>query len=645
MKKILSLVLVTVMVMSLSIPAFADKPAWVGNNKAEKVEKELPKGLQDKAVIPYGHRKDQEVDVEDMEALIEKVEDYIDALDTDSDDDGIGDADDDDELSADIIDLEEAEEIALGGRDGSIVEMSFDGEDYEFVIWYADKEWEVEVDGVTGDRDVESEDLKYDLEGVMSYEDAKATAMDIIADEEDEDSDDIDGIFTEIELDIEDKDDDDDEDEDDDDDEDEDEDNEGAYTVEVRTATKTYEIEFDAIDGDLLAFESESNDDDYDQYTNRYQDRNSEPDATDDQDRDRDRVQDRDEEGDGMVSAIENLIDRIEYELEKDEPKLGHFMFQLEQKFHVLQKIYGEAPEKEDYTEDLEELKDKLDDIEDDPVFDEDNDEDRDYDEEIRDLIDEIQEDLDDLDDDEFIDEASYEAFEEAADEYFDMLDDAVESDELEDLVAEVRGFVLNNEFGSDVGEYSQEEALELLGLLFEYPSIDEEDLDDYYKDLKLSYKKFKMSKLVAGDYLETLLEYKADLDVLDDEDLTDDEISLKVSLVETIEGLNENGKVSLGTFYELEADALSLLGDTVEDPEDYEEALDEKIDEVREAIFTSYEDVDQDELRDEKMILLGHYFQGIDDQDNASTEAEFEEAYDELNEALIAFNDFLDQE
>jgi len=616
MKKFLSLALVLVMVMSLSIPAFADKPAWVGNNKAEKVEKELPKGLQDKAVIPYGHRKDQEVSVEDMEDFIEKVEDYIAELDLDSDDDGLGDATEDEDLENEIIDLEEAEAIALDEKDGSIVKMSFDDDEYTFEIWFEDELFEVEVDAFSDDEEenveVESKDDVYDLEDIMSYEDAKATAIDIIADEEDEDDDDIEGIFIEIELDI----------------EDEDDDDEATYTVEFKTADKVYEIEFDADDGDLLDFETEAIDEDDDDDWEK--------------DRDRDRYRDDDEEGDGMVSAIENLIARIDYELEKEDPSLGHFMFQLEQKFHVLQKIYGEAPEKEDYTEDLEELKDKLEDIEDNPLFDEDDDEDRDYDQEISDLIDEIQ---DALNDDEIIDEASYEDFEEAADEYFEMLDDAVESDAVEDLVAEIRGFVLNNAFGSDVGQYSQEEALELLALLFEYPSIDEEDLDDYYKDLKLAYKKFKMSKLVAGDYLETLLEYQSDLGELDDEDLDASEEDLKAELIALITRVENAGKMPLGIFYDIEEGALSLLEDSVEDLEDYEVALDEKIDEVREAIFANYEDVDQDDLRAEKMILLGHYFQGIDDQKNADTEAAFEAAYNDLDQALIAFNDFIEQE
>jgi len=616
MKKFLSLALVLVMVMSLSIPAFADKPAWVGNNKAEKVEKELPKGLQDKAVIPYGHRKDQEVSVEDMEDFIEKVEDYIAELDLDSDDDGLDDGDEDEDLENEIIDLEEAEAIALDEKDGSIVKMSFDDDEYTFEIWFEDELFEVEVDAFSDDEEenveVESKDDVYDLEDIMSYEDAKATAIDIIADEEDEDDDDIEGIFIEIELDI----------------EDEDDDDEATYTVEFKTADKVYEIEFDADDGDLLDFETEAIDEDDDDDWEK--------------DRDRDRYRDDDEEGDGMVSAIENLIARIDYELEKEDPSLGHFMFQLEQKFHVLQKIYGEAPEKEDYTEDLEELKDKLEDIEDNPLFDEDDDEDRDYDQEISDLIGEIQ---DALNDEEIIDEASYEDFEEAADEYFEMLDDAVESDAVEDLVAEIRGFVLNNAFGSDVGQYSQEEALELLALLFEYPSIDEEDLDDYYKDLKLAYKKFKMSKLVAGDYLETLLEYQSDLGELDDEDLDASEEDLKAELIALITRVENAGKMPLGIFYDIEEGALSLLEDSVEDLEDYEVALDEKIDEVREAIFANYEDVDQDDLRAEKMILLGHYFQGIDDQKNADTEAAFEAAYNDLDQALIAFNDFIEQE
>ena len=228
MKKILSLVLITVMVMSLSIPAFADKPAWAGNNKEEKVEKELPKGLQDKAVIPYGHRKDQVVSVEDMEALIKTVKDYIDDLDLDSDDDGLDDGDEDEALENDeeLIDLDEAEALALAEKDGAIVKMSFDGDDYTFEIWLEDELFKVEVDAVSEDVDVETEDDVYDLEDIMSYEDAKSAALNIISDEEEIDLDDSDGTYIEVELDIEDE--------------------EATYTVEFKTAAKVYEIEFDA---------------------------------------------------------------------------------------------------------------------------------------------------------------------------------------------------------------------------------------------------------------------------------------------------------------------------------------------------------------------------------------------------------------
>ncbi|MEA1974000.1 MAG: hypothetical protein U9N10_00430 [Bacillota bacterium] len=601
MKKILSLVLVTVMVMSLSIPVFADKPDWAGNNNGKKVEKELPKGLQDKAVIPYGHRKDQVVSLEDIEALIEEVEDYIKALDPDSDDDGIADVDEEEELSVDIIDLGEAEEIALDEKDGSIVKMSFDEDNYTFEIWFGDKLFKVEVDAISKDVDVEDKDDKYDLEGIMSYEDAKEVAIDIIADEEEIDSSDVDGIFIEVELDIE-----------------EDEEDESTYKVEFKTTTKTYEIEFNALNGDLIEFDSETNDEEYDW--------------------ERDRDRDRDSDDESMVPAIYNLIDRIELELEKEEPKLGHFMFQLEQKFNTLQKIYGEAPEKQDYIGDLEELRDELEEIKNDSIFTEEEQE------EIQVLINDIQDAIDDLADDEFISEDVYEDFEDDADEYFDMLDDKVESDEVEDLVTEIKDFALENDFGNDIGDYSKDEVMNLIMLAFEYSSIDKEDLEDYYKDLKFAYKKFKMSKLVAGDYLETLSEYKADLEALDDNELTEPEKTLKGDLIKLITRIENAGKMPLGIYYDIEEDALSLLGDTIEDPVDYEVALDELIDEVKEVIFTSYKGVNQNELRDKKMILLGFYLQGIEDQENAETEAEFEAAYNKLDVGLIAFNNFLEQ-
>jgi uncharacterized membrane protein YkoI len=595
MKKILSLVLVTVMVMSLSIPAFADKPAWAGNDKEERVEKELPKGLQDKAVIPYGHRKDQEVTIEAIEALIVKVEDYIDNLDMDSDDDGI-----EEELSVDIIDLEEAEDIALDEIDGDIVKMEFDDGEYEFEILLEGTLYKIEVDGFTKDVDVDADDddEDYDLEDIMSYNQAKVATLAQV----DED----DAIIIEVELDMEEA--------DDDDDDDEDEEKEATYTIEVKTATKTYEIEFDAFDGDLLEFDSEANDDDDDDWR-----------------RDRDRDRDDDE---GMVSAIENLIDRIEYELEKEEPKLGHFMFQLEQKFYVLQKIYGEAPEKSDYTNDLEELLDTLEDIKDDSIFNIDDEE------SIQDLIDEIEIKLDELEDDEIINEEEYEEFEERGKKYLDELEEVVGFEKVETLIDEIQNFVFENEFGNELGEYSQDEAIELLGLIAEAPSVNEDNLKEYYDDLKRAYRKFKMSKLVSGDYLEALEEYKTDLEQLSDGDLTEAEEDLRDDLIDSITTIQENKKMTLDTFYKIEEEALELLEETAL----YEKELNELIAEVKEIFLTSFDDVNQNELKDEKMILLSEYFAALTAKDEAEIQDDFEEILMDLQDAYDDFIAFLEQ-
>lgn len=516
MKKFLSLALVLVMVMSLSIPAFADKPAWAANQKendeGEEIESELPKGLQKKDVIPYGHRKDQEVTVEEMEDLIDEVLEYIENLDLDLDNDD------------------------------------------------------------------------YDLEGIISLEAAKKAALE-----------EVDGTIVKIELEVEDRD-------------DEDENQEASYKVEVRTDKKTYEIEINAFDGTIIEIESDENDDDEEEH-------------------DRDRDQDRDEYREDMVSAIMNLIDRIEYELEKDEPELNHFMFKLESKFNVLQKKYGENPEKEDYTNDLEELLGDLKDIQDDSFFD------TDEQEAIQIIIDAIDVALDTED---VISEADYDGFKKDADEYLDRIDQVVETEEVKALLEEVKDFIFENDFGSELGDYSPNEAMALLTLVIKYPSLNNDDLEEYFKDLKLSYKKFKMSKLVAGDYLETLLDYRDDLVLLNDEDLTDSEETLRDSLIEMIDKIEENEKMTLGNFYDVEEDALTLL----EDPTNYEEALGELINDVRAAILKDYENLNEADLEEARMTLLSESFVALVTKNEAETEEEFEEAYRSLEEAFDVFNE-----
>ena len=597
MKKFLSLALVLVMVMSLSIPAFANKPAWVedmknGNGGQPVFGDSLPKGLQDKAVIPYGLRKDQKVTVEEMEDLIEEVLEYIENLDVDSDDDGL----DDGTESVELIGLDEAEEIALEKKDGAIVKMSFGDDEYEFEILFKGELFEIEIDAITGDFEIDSDDDDddYDLNDVISYETAKNIALDKV----DEDN----PIIIKVELDMEEADDD-------------DEDDESIYEIEILTEKYEYEVAINAFSGKIVSFEKDLRDDD-DWYRN--------------QDRYRAGVDGNDDEG--MVSAIMNLIDRIEYELEKEEPKLGHYMFQLEQKFSILQRIYGEKPEKEDYTKDLEDLLEVLEDAKDNSIYDADDVE------AIEDIIDEIEA-L--LEDEERISKKEFEELKIKAEKYFDMLDDVIKDSEVKALVEEVKAFIFANDFGASVGEFSQNEAMSLLTLVFKYQDADTEDLEDYFKDLKLAYKKFKMSKLVAGDYLETLEDYKTDLEQLLDADLTESEEDSRDDLIELIEKTVDNEKTTLERFYEIEEAVLALIEQEVAT---YEEELDNLIEEVKNTFLVSYEAVDQDELRSEKMTLVGEYFVALAGKKEAETEEEFKGVYLSLEEAYDNFMDFLEE-
>jgi len=503
MKKILSLVLVTVMVMSLSIPVFAAKPAWVGNDKNdEEIEEALPKGLQEKAVVPYGHRKDQEVSEKDIEDLIEAVEDYIDELDLDldSDDDGLDDATE----TVELIDLDDAEDIALDEKDGAIVKMSFDDEEYEFEIWFDGELFEVKVNAVNGDFEIESDDDEYDLDDVISYEKAKAVALDEV--------DEKNAMVVEVELDMDES----------DDDDDDDEELEATYEVKVMTDEFTYKVKLNAFNGNVIDTDSDENDDD-------------------DWKKNRERNRDEDEDDEGMVSAIENLIARIEYELEKDEPKLGHYMFQLESKFNVLQKIHGEK--EVDYASKLEKIVEALKDAEGNELY---------TTSEVNTMEDLVTKIEDRLDSEEAVSEKEYDAFKKDADEYLDQLDEIVEEKNVEALIEEVKQFIFANNFGTSIGNFSQNEAMSLLTLVFRYDDLESEDLEEYFEDLKLEYKKFKMSKLVAGDYLETINEYKADLESLEDADLTESEEESRDDLIKLINTINANKKMALGTFYDI---------------------------------------------------------------------------------------------
>ena len=615
MKKILSLALVLVMVMSLPIPVFGAKaftndegvdvvsaPTTYGNGNSNgnsngnvKVEKELPKGLEKKDVLPYGHRKDQTVTAEEMEDLIDEVLEYIERIDPDSDDDGT------EETSLDVIDLEDAEDIALDEKDGSIIKMSYDQEDHEysFEILYNGQLYEIEVDGVTEDLRVERDDESYDLDGIISYNKAKLIALAR-----------VDGMIIEVELDIEEADDEDDNDDrdDDDDDEYEDQDKEATYEVKILDGNKLYEIKIDALTGSFIDMDREENDDD------------------ENWDRDRD----RDEAGD-LVPAILNLINRIDYALEKDAPVLEHYYFQLESKYNILQKQYGERVKTEDYTEKLEILLEKLEYARNHIIYTEE------AIEAIEDIIDDIEK-L--LEAEEGVSEEAYELYENQGDMYLDLLDEIFEKEDAKTLVEEVKVFVFENDIGAEIGDYSPKEALALLIVAFKYNRVDENELEDYYEDLKFAFKKFKMSKLVADNYLKALDEYKGDLKLLKDTDLTESEETSRDDLIELIETINDNKKMTLGTFYEIEEEALELLE---EENITYEKELNDLIEEVEASFLASYRYLDQNALRNAKMTLAEEYFVALTNKRVAEDADDFEEILKDLQDAFDNFSEFLE--
>lgn len=313
-----------------------------------------------------------------------------------------------------------------------------------------------------------------------------------------------------------------------------------------------------------------------------------------------------------IVDAINNLIKRIEYELLKEEPRLNKFYYALENKYKVLMKYNGEL--EIDYLEKLMDLKEDLEELE--------------SSEEIEDLIEDIELYID-LGE---VSEEQYEEFVELAEEFLDV---EVEEQDLDELIIEVREFILENDFGGELGSYSDSEVFELMTLILNYnPEDDEEDLDELYEEILDKYNELKLSKIVGQEYIENLEEYKDELEELLD-DSEEDMLEKIDDLIEDIDSILDEDEMTLEEFYDIEDEYLEI----VEEFQNYEEILEELIDEAKDLLDEEYEE----SIEEERNLLFNRLLHIILLAEDIETDEEYQEAIDLLEGSIEEYEEVLD--
>jgi uncharacterized membrane protein YkoI len=250
-----------------------------------------------------------------------------------------------------VISREEAERIALDRVDGEILKLEIDdlydddGPEYEIEILAKDGKYEMEIHAYTGriteferDDDNSDDDKNNNVENIITEEKAKEIALGA-----------VNGEIIELEL-----------DNDDDDPE---------YEIKVRKDGIVYELEIDAISGDIDEFEREDDDDDYMDDDRDEEEWKEENESRISPDRAKSIALDR--VGGGTITEFESDDDEYEIEIIKDGRE-----YEIEIHAYTEAILEYEVEDDQDYYDDDDDHDDDDDDDRDDDDDDRDDDDD-----------------------------------------------------------------------------------------------------------------------------------------------------------------------------------------------------------------------------------------------------------------------------
>ena len=326
-----------------------------------------------------------------------------------------------------------------------------------------------------------------------------------------------------------------------------------------------------------------------------------------------------------IIDAINLTIEKINFELLKEEPELNDLFNNLSKKFEILKKQvagYDEA----DYVNELTELKDELEEIL----------KNNDLSQEDEDAIEELISDIESLLLEDEITEEEYEEIAERSIEYTEI-EEEINEELLNELKNEILEFIAENTFGDKIGDYS--ESMQLL-VLEKMLISDYDDIEDFYDELLLDFENLKLTEIVAGNYLTKVNYYKILLEGIVTEDLTEDELLEYNALMELVDLVTINEEMTLGEFNLIESQTVEFTLNI----QYYLLELDTLIDDARDLILNNPIDLNDKDLINSKLEFVKSFLNVLKLKGNAETISDYQEAIEILEEAMEIYQLELDK-
>jgi len=332
-----------------------------------------------------------------------------------------------------------------------------------------------------------------------------------------------------------------------------------------------------------------------------------------------------------IIEAINLSIERINLELLKEEPELNDLFYHLSRKFEILKRQVVDCEEEINYVDELTTLKEELEEILD-------NDE---LSQEDEDAIEVLISDIELLLLEDEITEEEYDAIVERALEYIETeaKEEVIDETKLDELINDITDFIIENEFGDEIGEFSLEQSNAIYNKIIAYDPNDVDD-DAVYDELLADFENLKLTEIVAGSYLIKVNDYKILLASIVTEDFTEDELLEYDALMVLVDLVITNEKMTLGEFNIIESQTVGFILDI----DYYILELDTLIDEARDLILNNPIDLNDKDLFKSRMEFVIDFLNVLKLKSNAETISDYQEAIEFLEEAMELYQLELDK-
>ena len=331
-----------------------------------------------------------------------------------------------------------------------------------------------------------------------------------------------------------------------------------------------------------------------------------------------------------IIDAINVTIEEINSELLKEKPELNDLFNQLSRKFEILKRQVVECEEEINYADELTDLKTDLEEAL----------EDEDLSTEDVVLINALVSDIEELLLEDEITEEEYEGIFERALVYIEVEDEEIDETNLDELINDITNFIIENEFGEEVSQFSVDKSIAILDEISAYTLNGVDDEDEFYNELLLDFENIKLTEIVAGNYLTKVNDYKILLEAIVTDDFTEDELLEYNALMELVDLVILNEKMTLGEFNLIESQTVEFILNI----DYYILELDTLVDDARNLILNNLIDLNDKDLIKSRLEFVKSFLNVLKLKGNAETISDYQEAIEILKEAMEIYQLELDK-